>query len=219
MIEQTIEASRIALAPEYGVLAGALRAWLEARYAAGWPARLVVGVAGESGSGKSVTAVALARALATSGRPAGVLHQDDYFLRPPRANHEHRERDLRHVGPHEVDLELMQSHVDAFLAGRDVVEGPAVDYPANRFVTRRLDFAVLQALIVEGTYVFRLRGIDARIFLDATHVDTKEHRRIRNRDIDAPVIDRILAIEHEIIALEAQRADIVIDRDFKARWR
>jgi uridine kinase len=181
--------------------------------------RVVIAVAGESGSGKSTTATSLGRELSTSGIPTGLIHQDDYFLRPPRTNHEYRLLDLRHVGPHEVDLELMQSHVDAFLAGRDVVEGPAVDYPANRFVTRRLDFAVLQALIVEGTYVFRLRGIDARIFLDATHVDTKEHRRIRNRDIDAPVIDRILAIEHEIIALEAQRADIVIDRDFKARWR
>jgi uridine kinase len=181
--------------------------------------RVVIAVAGESGSGKSTTSTSLGRELSTRGIPTGLIHQDDYFLRPPRTNHEYRLLDLRHVGPHEVDLELMQSHVDAFLAGRDVVEGPAVDYPANRFVTRRLDFAVLQALIVEGTYVFRLRGIDARIFLDATHVDTKEHRRIRNRDIDAPVIDRILAIEHEIIALEAQRADIVIDRDFKARWR
>jgi uridine kinase len=86
-------------------------------------------------------------------------------------------------------------------------------------VTRHLDFSALQVLIVEGTYVFRLRGIDARIFLDATHEDTKERRRARNRDIDAPVIDRILAIEHEIIEQQAQQADIVIDRDFEVRRR
>ncbi len=181
--------------------------------------RVVIAVAGESGSGKSTTATSLARALSAGGIPTGLIHQDDYFLRPPRTNHEYRLLDLRHVGPHEVNLALMQSHVDAFLVGRDGVEGPAVDYPANRFVMRQLDFAALQALIVEGTYVFRLRGIDARIFLDATHEDTKERRRARNRDIDAPVIDRILAIEHEIIALEAQQADIVIDRNFEPRWR
>ncbi len=181
--------------------------------------RVVIAVAGESGSGKSTTSTSLGRELSAGGIPTGLIHQDDYFLRPPRTNHEYRLLDLRHVGPHEVNLELMQSHVNAFLDGRDGVEGPAVDYPANRFVTRRLDFAARQALIVEGTYVFRLRGIDARIFLDATHEDTKERRRVRNRDIDAPVIDRILAIEHEIIAVEAQRADIVIDRDFEARWR
>ena len=181
--------------------------------------RVVVAVAGESGSGKSTTAASLGRALSARGILTGLIHQDDYFLRPPRTNHEYRLLDLHHVGPHEVNVELMQSHVDAFLAGRDGVEAPAVDYPGNRFVTRPLDFAALQALIVEGTYVFRLRGIDARIFLDATHADTKERRRIRNRDIDAPVIDRILAIEHEIIARQSQQADIIIDRDFAARWR
>ena len=181
--------------------------------------RVVIAVAGESGSGKSTTASSLGRELSTRGVSTGLIHQDDYFLRPPRTNHEYRLLDLRHVGPHEVNLELLQSHVDAFLAGRDGVEGPAVDYPANRFVTRHLDFSALQVLIVEGTYVFRLRGIDARIFLDATHEDTKERRRARNRDIDAPVIDRILAIEHEIIEQQAQQADIVIDRDFEVRRR
>jgi uridine kinase len=181
--------------------------------------RVVIAVAGESGSGKSTTATSLGRALSADGIPTGLIHQDDYFLRPPRTNHEYRLLDLRHVGPHEVNLELLQSHVDAFLAGRDGVEGPAVDYPANRFVTRRLDFSALQVLIVEGTYVFRLRGINVRIFLDATHEDTKGRRRARNRDIDAPVIDRILATEHEIIAREGQQADIVVDRDFEIRQR
>jgi len=182
-------------------------------------ARAVIAVAGESGSGKSTTAASLRHALSTGGISTGLIHQDDYFVRPPRTNHEYRLLDLRHVGPHEVNLELMQSHVDAFLAARDGVEAPAVDYPGNRFVTRLLDFAALQALIVEGTYVFRLHGIDARIFLDATHEDTKERRKARNRDIDAPVIDQILAIEHEIIVQQAQQADIVIDRRFEARWR
>jgi uridine kinase len=182
-------------------------------------ARVVIAVAGESGSGKSTTATSLGHALSAGGIPTGLIHQDDYFVRPPRTNHEYRLLDLRHVGPHEVNLELMQSHVDAFLAARDGVEAPAVDYPGNRFVTRPLDFAALQSLIVEGTYVFRLHGIDARIFLDAAHVDTRERRRVRNRDIDAPVIDQILAIEHEIIVQQAQQADIVIDRDFEPRWR
>jgi uridine kinase len=205
--------------PNADALARSLASMLVQRLPLPRDARVAIAVAGESGSGKSTTAASLGRELSASGIPTGLIHQDDYFLRPPRTNHDYRLLDLRHVGPHEVNLELMQSHVDAFLAGRDGVEGPAVDYPANRFVTRELNFSALQALIVEGTYVFGLRGIDARIFLDATHEDTKERRRLRNRDIDAPVIDRILAIEHEIIVQQTQQADIVIDRDFQARWR
>ena len=179
--------------------------------------RTVIAVAGESGSGKSVTATALARELASGGIRTHVLHQDDYFLLPPRTNHEHRVSDLANVGPHEVNLALLQSHVGAFLAGRDGVEGPAVDYPANRFVTTRHDFAPVAVLIVEGTYVFRLRDVDLRIFLEATHADTRERRRLRNRDIDAPIIDAILAIEHDLIAPQGVQADILIDRDFAIR--
>ena len=194
-------------------LAGTLASMVIERLALPQSRRVVMVVAGESGSGKSTTATALGRELGHAGIPAVVIHQDDYFIRPPRTNHEHRLVDLGNVGPHEVNLDLLQSHVDAFLACEFGVDAPAVDYPGNRFVTRRLDFSGAAALIVEGTYVFRLRGVDVRIFLDATYEDTRERRRARNRDIDAPIIDRILAIEHAIIVEEAKRADFVIDRD------
>lgn len=183
------------------------------------PDRVAIAIAGESGSGKSVTATGLAQQLGATGIRTTVLHQDDYFILPPRTNHEQRVLDLANVGPHEVDLARLQSHVDAFRAGENRIEGPAVDYPANRFVTRRHDFSTVQALIVEGTYVFRLRDLDLRIFLEATHEDTRERRRVRNRDIDAPIIDRILTIEHELIAPQSASADIVIDRDFVIRPR
>lgn len=181
--------------------------------------RVVIAIAGESGSGKSVTATGLAKALASGGVRTTVLHQDDYFILPPRTNHEHRVLDLANVGPHEVHLDRLQSHVDAFRAGHDGVEGPAVDYPGNRFLTRRVDFTTSGVLIVEGTYVFRLRDLDLKIFLEATHEDTRERRRERNRDIDAPIIDEILSIEHRLIAPQSTLADIVIDRTFQIQGR
>lgn len=206
-------------APHDDRLARALGSLVRAELGLPRADRVVIAIAGESGSGKSVTATTLAGELDATGIVTIVLHQDDYFLLPPRTNHEHRVHDLRNVGPHEVNLALMQSHVDAFRTNVDGVEGPAVDYPANRFLTKRHDFSRAAALIVEGTYVFRLRHIDLRIFLEATHEDTRERRRVRNRDIDAPVIDRILAIEHDLIAPQAAIADIVIDREFAIRRR
>jgi hypothetical protein len=65
-------------------------------------------------------------------------------------------------------------------------------------VTR--DFAPLQVLIVEGTYVLMLDDLDVRVFLEATHEDTHERRMARNRDIWEPIIDTILGIEHRLIA-------------------
>ncbi len=58
-----------------------------------------ISVAGESGAGKSELAYEIYRLLNESGIRAGVLQQDDYFVFPPRTNHEMRRRNLEQVGP------------------------------------------------------------------------------------------------------------------------
>ncbi len=189
-------------------------------YGLGGERRLVVGVAGESGSGKSVSASSLAHELIAAGIPAQVLYQDDYFVLPPRTNHEHRLEDIdANVGPQEVQLALISAHIADFRAGRADVVGPLVDYPGNAFVTQRFDFSATRVLVVEGTYVLGLDALDVRIFCSATHVQTRARRAERNRDIDAPVIDRILALEHQLIAPYSATADIHIDIDFRMHRR
>ena len=219
------DAGRAERRPEYDAaaraLADLLAEVLAERGASGFGRasgpRVVVGVAGESGSGKSVTAAGLARELAARGVPAGVIHQDDYFVRPPKANHAHRLLDLAHVGPHEVDLARIAEHVAAFRAGRDGVEAPLVDYPRDRFVVERRDFSGLAALVVEGTYVLTLADLDARVFLEATHEHTRERRRARARDSETPIEARVLAIEHAVIARQALAADVLVDAGFRPR--
>ncbi|HEY0778117.1 MAG TPA: hypothetical protein VGD56_09145 [Gemmatirosa sp.] len=179
--------------------------------------RVVIGVAGESGSGKSTTATALARELEGDRRPGLVLYQDDYFIRPPRTNHEFRMQDIAAVGPHEVDLSRLAEHVADFRAGRDGISVPTVDYPANVFRTRVVDFAAARVLVVEGTYVLTLPDLDARVFMAATYHDTRARRVARARDVDSPFVERVLGIEHEIIARQAAVADVVIDREFAVR--
>jgi uridine kinase len=208
-------------APHAAAVAAELLAWLQgpfaldARVARG--ERPVIGLAGESGSGKSTTAEALGAALAGAGVPVTLLHQDHYFRRPPRTNHEARVADLSLVGPHEVALERIAEHLAAFRAGAPGVEAPRVDYPGNRFDTVWHDFAGARLLLVEGTYALFLEGLDARVFLEATHTDTHERRMARNRDLWEPVIDTILAIEHAAIAPQGATADVVISRDFRVR--
>lgn len=206
--------ARIELQEHYFTLAASLRARLLGDFGLRAAARAVIGVAGESGSGKSVTAECLAAELEKEGIASVVLHQDDYFHLPPRANHANRLRDLHNVGPQEVNLELLRSTIAAFRAGASEVIAPLVDYPSDRMLTQRHDFRTTRVLIVEGTYALMLADLDVRIFLSATHGETQERRRLRNRDLDDPVIDRVLAIEHDIIAPQAGLADLVIDRDF-----
>ena len=180
-------------------------------------ARTVVGVAGESGSGKSTTATALARAFAADGLPAEVLFQDDYFHRPPLTNHEHRVQDITSVGPQEVDLARIEADIAAFRTGRDGVVVPSVDYPANVFRTRIVNFGTARVLVVEGTYVLMLPTLDVRVFLEATYADTRARRVARARDVDSPFVEQVLAIEHAIIARQLAVADVIVDREFRVR--
>lgn len=179
--------------------------------------RLVIGVAGESGSGKTTTAAALALGLTTYGIPAALVSQDNYFIRPPRTNHAHRVADLSSVGPREVRLELMAEHLAAFRSGVEAITAPLVNYPANRFDEQRLELHHVRVLVVEGTYALHLADLDVGIFLEATHTETHDRRMARNRDTWEPIIDTILAIEHTHIAPQAQRADWLIDAAFGLR--
>lgn len=198
----------------YQARAEALLAVLRDDFAVPRAERTIVAVAGESGSGKSVTAIDLAAVLNDTGVPTALMHQDNYFVRPPRTNHEFRLRDICSVGPQEVQLDLMQLHMRAFRAC-GTVTAPIVNYPANRFDVHTLDFSAARVLVVEGTYALLLEEWDVGVFLEATYLDTEARRKARNRDIDDPFVDQVLAIEHGIISSQAARADILLDKDFE----
>ena len=181
------------------------------------PGRFLITVAGESGSGKSETAAALAEELLGLGMSTVVLGQDDYFVLPPRSNDARRRTDPEWLGPHvEVRLDLLQANVDAALAGAGSIEKPVVDYDANSTSMDVLSLDGVKVVIAEGTYVSLLRHVDRRVFIARNRLETLEHRRKRNRggEVADPFIEGVLALEHKIIAGHRSLADFVLTRDF-----
>jgi uridine kinase len=181
------------------------------------PGRFLVTVAGESGSGKSETAAALAEQLLEAGIRSSVLGQDDYFGLPPKTNDARRRRDPDWLGPHvEVRFDLLQANVDAALAGAPSIDKPTVDYAANSVSTECLSLSGVKVLIVEGTYVSLLRHVDLRIFISRDRLETLEHRKRRNRGEEArdPFIEEVLSVEHKIIAGHRHLADLVVTSDY-----
>jgi uridine kinase len=180
--------------------------------------RYVITVAGESGSGKSETAAALAEELLRLGGVRSViLGQDDYFLLPPRSNDARRRADPDWLGPHcEVRLDLLQANVDAARAGAASIEKPLVDYNADQVGSEAVSLDGVTAVIAEGTYVSLLRHVDCRVFIARNRLETLEHRQKRNRGSEAadPFIEGVLGIEHKIIAGHRVLADYVLARDF-----
>jgi uridine kinase len=193
-------------------IAATIRTRLDAR-----SGRLLVTVAGESGSGKSETAAALAEQLTESGIHSVILGQDDYFALPPRTNDARRRQDPEWLGPHvEVRLDLLQANVDTALAGATSIDKPTIDYPANTVSTETISLDGSQVVIVEGTYVSLLRHVDLRVFIARTRLETLEHRMRRNRgnEVRDPFVEGVLSVEHKIIAGHRHLADFVVTSDY-----
>jgi uridine kinase len=180
--------------------------------------RIGISIAGESGSGKSETAAALAEVLAEHGVASVIFQQDDYFILPPKSNDRARRDDIGWVGPQEVKLDLMDEHLREFLGGAKTIEKPLVIYEDDSVTTEVMEIAEARVAIAEGTYTTLLDSVTHRAFIDRDHTQTRKHREKRNRnasELDA-FIDRVLEIEHGIISSHKARADIIIDADYCA---
>jgi uridine kinase len=175
---------------------------------------LVLTVAGESGSGKSELASEIAKALCGLGHPSGVLQQDDYFVFPPKTNHEMRRRNIEQVGPYEVKLDFMDSNLRSFKRGESPIYKPLVDYDADRIETEEMDTSGLEVMIAEGTYTSLLQFADVRVFIDRDYEQTMADRKRRGRDRLEPFVEDVLHREHAIISQHKARADFIIPDRF-----
>ena len=172
--------------------------------------RYCISVAGESGSGKSVTGYALKEALNNKGIKTEVIQQDDYFFLPPKTNEMSRRMSLENVGPHEVNLALIDTHVKQFLEGENFITKPLVIFFENRATTETLDLTGVKVLIIEGTYTSLLQNVNARVFINRDWNSRIQSIKTRARDVVDDFLEQVLTIEHRIISQHQQYADIVI---------
>lgn len=174
-----------------------------------------VGICGESGSGKSVTAFALKKVLEENGIKSLVIQMDDYFKLPPKTNHENREKSFDNVGMHEVHLDLIKDNINEFKKGKSTLEKPLVHYQNNSISEEILDLQDVQVIIIEGTYILSIDDFDFSIFINRNYQDTYEKRMERNRDEQSDFIEKVLKIEHNIIHQFKEKADIVLGKNYE----
>lgn len=174
----------------------------------------IIQIAGESGSGKSVTAVSLQRLLLEMAIDAYILHQDDYFHLPPASNHQKRLENIHWVGPNEVKLDLLAAHQEAFLQGEARLAKPLVDYHENQILSEAVRLEAYQVLLVEGTYVFAAGEADLRIFMTRNYMQTRQNREDRGRETPSDFLEKVLAIEHQIIQKQRNQAHVWVLEDY-----
>lgn len=177
--------------------------------------RFVFTVAGQSGAGKSEIASELARFLDDIGRKTYIFAQDDYFVHPPKSNHNERLKDISWVGMQEVKLSLLDEHVAAFKKDhKQLIEKPLVIFDEDRITSEKVDLSPFDIAIAEGTYTTSLKNADYHVFIDRDYFDTREHRIARGRDKIDEFTDKILKIEDGIITKHKQYADFIVRKDY-----
>jgi len=174
-----------------------------------------IGIGGESGSGKSTQALAFKKLLEREGFTTIILHMDDYFLLPPKSNHQRRKKDINHVGPAEIDLQLLNENIELIKKRTtDILVKPLINYELNVIRKEFVQIQEVHVIIVEGTYTLLLDQIDCRIFLDKNYLATKIQRIKRGRDIISQFNETVLSIEHEIIRKHSRIANYIIDSNY-----
>jgi uridine kinase len=180
--------------------------------------RLVIGVAGGSGSGKTTVVRRIIDALGLDR--VSILEHDRYYRNRLDLRLEDRTA-LNYDHPDELETDLMVRHVSELKAGR-AVEAPLYDFAryARRATTETVE--PRRAIIVEGILIFAdaaLRAqMDIKVFVD-TDDDTRFIRRLRRdvaergRTMDS-VIDQYLAtvkpMHLEFVEPSKRYADVII---------
>ena len=154
----------------------------------------------------------LAELLEAERRSWIILAQDDYFRLPPKSNHRKRLEGIDWVGPGEVRLDLLDEHAGRLRDGGDErLTKPLVDFDRDAMGSETVSGGPFDVVIAEGTYTGTLANADLRVFIDRDYRQTKKARLARARDPDVAFLDKVLAIEHEIIRQQSVTADIVIE--------
>jgi uridine kinase len=143
--------------------------------------RILIGIAGGSGSGKTLVARNIVRDLG-SGRVV-IIDQDSYYRDLENIPFHVREaRNFDH--PEAFDSQLLKLHIRELLAGRPV-EQPIYDYSQHRRLAETRHIGEHLIIVLEGILIFNdpeLReAMDIKLFIDAD-ADVRFIRRLR-RDL------------------------------------
>ena len=176
--------------------------------------KYIISIAGESGSGKSETAMEISRSLINRKIRTYVFCQDDYYVFPPKTTHAMRLGNIDQVGPYEVKLDLIDANLFSFKSGEKQIYKPIIDYNANAINHETVEICLSDVIVVEGTYTSLLEFVDCRVFINRTFKQTRKDRIERGREKNDPFIERVLEIEHKIIRSHKKLADIIIKQDF-----
>ena len=180
--------------------------------------RILIGIAGGSGSGKTLVARAIFRGLGSDR--VVIIDQDSYYKNLEDIPLGEREaRNFDH--PDAFDNELLIRHVRELLDGRPIAQ-PIYDYAEHRRLKETREVGEHLIIVLEGILIFvdpELRAImDIKLFIDADP-DVRFIRRLRRdlvergRSVDSIIRqyeESVRPMHQQFVEPSKRYADVII---------
>jgi uridine kinase len=179
-------------------------------------AKFIIGISGESGSGKSELAHSVAKGLKKHGIVAKPLHIDNYYRILPLERTQWRSDNgiEKVVGYSEYDWDTIYRNIDEFKRGTKST-GPCVDLVTEQVDQLTTDYANVDMLIIDGLYAIKTEAVDLSVFIELTYHETKKAQVVRGKEPQNEYRARVLEQEHKMVQALKPQADLLIDMDYK----
>ena len=177
--------------------------------------RYVVGISGESGSGKSELAHALGKDLKDRHVRVKVIHTDNYYRIQPLLREEwRRNKGFDHIGIEEYDWVKIRKTLRDFREEQECVI-PCIHLIPEQLDKLITDFSKIDLLILDGLYAINADDIDLKVFIDLTYHETKINQIIRLKEALSDFRLNILEREHQAVISLKSQADLVVDKSYQ----
>jgi uridine kinase len=177
--------------------------------------RCVIGISGESGSGKSELAHSLGKVLKDNNIRVKVIHTDNYYKIQPLLREEwRRNKGFDKIGIEEYDWVKIKKTIRDFKEEQECVI-PCIDLIPEQVDKLITDFSKIDMLILDGLYAIKAPGVDLRVFIDLTYHETKINQIIRMKEALSDFRLAILEKEHQAVISLKPLADLIVDKSYQ----
>ncbi len=177
--------------------------------------RYIVGISGESGSGKSELSHALGKRLKDDNIRVKVIHTDNYYKIQPLLREEwRRNKGFDKIGLDEYDWVKIRKTIRDFKEEQECVI-PCIDLIPEQVDKLITDFSKIDLLIIDGLYAIDAPDIDLRVFIDLTYQETKINQIMRMKEEMNDFRLNILEREHQAVLTLKPKADLVVNKSYR----
>jgi len=177
--------------------------------------RCIIGISGESGSGKSELSHALGKLLKENHVRVKIIHTDNYYKIQPLLREEwRRNKGFDKIGLEEYDWIKIRKTIRDFQEEQECMI-PCIDLIPEQVDKLITDFGKTDLLIVEGLYAIKAPDIDIRVFIDLTYHETKINQIIRMKEALSDFRLGILEKEHQAVTSLKHKADLIVDKSYQ----